>query len=36
VQELVSHEFKLDDIQTAFEILDQKPAGYLKGIVTMN
>ena len=35
VKELVSHEFKLDDIQTAFEVLDHKPAGYLKGIVIL-
>ena len=33
VEELVSHEFKLDDIQTAFENLEHKPAGFLKGIV---
>jgi threonine dehydrogenase-like Zn-dependent dehydrogenase len=33
VKEVVSHEFKLDDIQTAFETLENKPAGYLKGIV---
>ena len=33
VKELVSHEFKLDDIQTAFETMESKPAGYLKGII---
>jgi threonine dehydrogenase-like Zn-dependent dehydrogenase len=33
IQDLVTHEFKLDQIQTAFETLEQKPAGYLKGIV---
>ena len=34
VEELVTHEFKLDDIQNAIETLEHKPAGYLKGIVT--
>jgi threonine dehydrogenase-like Zn-dependent dehydrogenase len=34
VRELVTHQFKLDDIQKAFETLEHKPAGYLKGIVT--
>ena len=33
VKELVSHEFKLSEIQTAFENLENKPAGYVKGIV---
>lgn len=33
VEEIVSHEFMLDDIQKAFETLEHKPAGYLKGIV---
>ncbi|MCE5255312.1 MAG: zinc-binding dehydrogenase [Spirochaetaceae bacterium] len=33
VKELVSHEFKLSEIQTAFETLEHKPAGFLKGIV---
>ena len=33
VEELVSHEFKLSDIQTAFENLEHKPKGFLKGIV---
>jgi threonine dehydrogenase-like Zn-dependent dehydrogenase len=32
-QELVTHQFKLDDIQKAFETLERKPAGYIKGIV---
>jgi threonine dehydrogenase-like Zn-dependent dehydrogenase len=34
VGELVTHQFKLDEIQQAFETLEHKPAGYLKGIVT--
>lgn len=34
VEEIVSHEFKFDDIQKAFQTLEHKPAGYLKGIVT--
>ena len=33
VKELVSHEFKLSDIQTAFENLGHKPKGFMKGIV---
>lgn len=33
VKELVSHEFKLSQIQQAFETLEHKPAGYIKGIV---
>lgn len=33
IEKIVSHEFKLDDIQKAFETLEHKPAGYLKGIV---
>ena len=33
IQELVSHEFKLSEIQTAFENLEHKPKGFLKGIV---
>jgi threonine dehydrogenase-like Zn-dependent dehydrogenase len=33
VEEVVSHVFSLDDIQTAFETLENKPAGYMKGIV---
>lgn len=35
VEEIVSHEFKFDDIQKAFETLEHKPAGYLKGIVVL-
>lgn len=30
---IVSHRFALDDIQAAFEALDRRPAGYLKGVV---
>ncbi len=33
VKELVTHEFKLSDINKAFEALENKPKGYLKGIV---
>ena len=33
VKNLVSHEFKLSEIQTAFENLEHKPKGFLKGIV---
>ncbi len=33
VEEIVSHTFPLSDIQKAFETLENKPAGYLKGIV---
>lgn len=32
-KEFVTHEYKLSEIQTAFEQLEHKPAGYLKGIV---
>jgi threonine dehydrogenase-like Zn-dependent dehydrogenase len=30
---IISHVFSLDDIQIAFETLENKPAGYMKGIV---
>lgn len=33
VKELISHEYKLSEIQTAFEELEHKPAGFLKGLV---
>ena len=33
IKELVSHAYKLSDIQTAFEELEHKPAGFLKGLV---
>lgn len=32
-QEIISHVFSLDNIQTAFETLEHKPADYLKGVV---
>lgn len=32
-KELITHEFSLDNIQQAFETLENKPQGYLKGIV---
>ena len=31
---IVSHIFKLENIQKAFETLENKPAGYMKGVVT--
>lgn len=34
VKELITHEFRLEDIQQAFETLENKPKGYLKGLVT--
>lgn len=34
-EELVTHKFKLDDINEAFETLEHKPKGYIKGIVVM-
>lgn len=33
MDQIISHIFELDDIQTAFESLEQRPPGYLKGIV---
>jgi len=33
---LVSHEFKLDDIEEAFKTLENKPADFIKGIVVCN
>ena len=30
---LVTHEFKLSEIQTAFETLEHKPKGFMKGLV---
>ena len=33
VKELVSHEFKLSEIQKAMETLEHKPAGFMKGLV---
>ena len=34
-EKIVTHRFKLDDINAAFEALENKPAGYIKGIVEM-
>lgn len=34
-EELITHKFKLDEINEAFETLENKPAGYIKGIVVM-
>jgi threonine dehydrogenase-like Zn-dependent dehydrogenase len=33
LSEMITHRFKLDDIQKAFESLEHKPAGYIKGEV---
>jgi len=33
VKDMISHEFKLSEIQKAFETLENKPAGYMKGLV---
>jgi len=32
-EDFITHVFKLDDIQTAFETLENKPTDYIKGIV---
>ena len=32
-KELVTHEFTLEDIQTAFETLAEKPEGFMKAII---
>lgn len=34
IKDLITHEFKLADIQKAFEFYSRKPDGYLKGIIT--
>jgi threonine dehydrogenase-like Zn-dependent dehydrogenase len=36
IGELITHRFKLDDINEAFETLASNPRGYIKGIVTMD
>lgn len=33
MEDIISHTFDLENIQKAFQTLEQKPAGYLKGIV---
>jgi threonine dehydrogenase-like Zn-dependent dehydrogenase len=33
MEEIISHKFKLEDIQTAFENLHKKPGNYIKGVV---
>jgi threonine dehydrogenase-like Zn-dependent dehydrogenase len=33
MEDLVTHKFKLDEIQKAFEMLEHKPKGYIKGVV---
>ena len=35
-EEIISHRFKLEEINEAFEALENKPKGYTKGIVVMN
>ena len=32
-EKVISHRFALDDINTAFEVLNDRPSEYLKGIV---
>lgn len=32
-EEMITHVFKLDDINNAFRVLESKPSGYIKGIV---
>lgn len=34
-EKIVTHRFKLEDINQAFEALENKPAGYIKGIIEM-
>lgn len=34
-EEIITHKFKLDDINEAFATLENKPKGYIKGIVVM-
>lgn len=31
--EIISHRFRLEEIERAFQTLEHKPAGYIKGIV---
>ena len=33
IKELITHEFSLDDINTAFQMLENKPQGYIKGLI---
>lgn len=33
MEDIITHSFKLDDIQNAFETLENKPEGYLKGVI---
>lgn len=35
-EHIITHKFTLDNIQTAFETLVNKPAGYIKGVVICN
>lgn len=36
IEDLITHRFKLDDINGGFETLSSNPRGYIKGIVTMD
>lgn len=33
MDDIITHRFTLDNIQEAFETLENKPEGYIKGIV---
>ena len=35
-EEIVTHRFRLEEINEAFEALENKPKGYIKGVVVMN
>jgi threonine dehydrogenase-like Zn-dependent dehydrogenase len=34
MRNMITHRFRLEDIQKAFEVLENKPKGYIKGVVT--
>ena len=36
MDELITHRFELDEINQAFETLENKPKDYLKGVVILN
>ncbi|NMA65824.1 MAG: zinc-binding dehydrogenase, partial [Clostridiaceae bacterium] len=36
IEDLITHRFKLNEINKAFEVLSTNPSGYIKGIVTMD
>jgi len=33
---LITHRFGLDDVDTAFGLFDERPAGFLKAVITPN